>query len=180
MCGDPMRGAYAVPLALAVRFWTGVPNGTARQSAGEGQQSALAPVVAQAPACEVIGLVELDEGWNVGGVPRRTRLSTIAGDSLRTPCESVFRPPFLLPVLSSSTWRRVPCGRSISRSRRMPDGLRGRRRFQREHVGCHRSRAKVSSDRRRYRCLAVILLSGRVCNQVLPVCPRSGRRRLGR
>ena len=21
MCGDPMRGAYAVPLALAVRFW---------------------------------------------------------------------------------------------------------------------------------------------------------------
>jgi hypothetical protein len=22
MCGDPMRGAYAVPLALAVRFWT--------------------------------------------------------------------------------------------------------------------------------------------------------------
>jgi Las17-binding protein actin regulator len=33
MCGDPMRGAYAVPLALAVRFWTGMPNGTARQGA---------------------------------------------------------------------------------------------------------------------------------------------------
>jgi hypothetical protein len=24
MCGDPMRGAYAVPLAHAVRFWTDI------------------------------------------------------------------------------------------------------------------------------------------------------------
>ena len=36
MCGDPMRGPYAVPIALAVRFWTDI----------EGQVA----VVAQHPA----------------------------------------------------------------------------------------------------------------------------------
>ena len=46
MCGDPMRGAYAVPLALAVRFWTDYGLRGARR--GHGLQCRL--VCAMMPA----------------------------------------------------------------------------------------------------------------------------------
>ena len=47
MCGDPMRGAYAVPLALAVRFWTGVPKRYSSQAAGRLVSSVIAEAASE-------------------------------------------------------------------------------------------------------------------------------------